>query len=138
MSFQVLEHPADLRVRLEGKDLEGLLSSGAQALSRFFVGGAEVSRKRTKTLSGSYLDSEELLVAVLNDLIFEASVSRLVLPWLVDIHLNDGVYQIRAQGAWVDGESLVWEGEVKAATYGGLEVKQLASGGVQADVIFDC
>ena len=138
MSFQVLEHPADLRVRLEGEGVEELLCSGAQALSLFFVGDVEVSPKKSKTLSGSYLDHEELLVSVLNDLIFEASASALVLPHLVHIQLQDGGYEIRAQGDRVDGKNLVWAGEVKAATYGGLEVLRLPSGRLRADVIFDC
>ena len=124
-------------LRLQGVDEKDLLKHVGLALAEYLVGTVNIPPVETKELKGSYLDREELIVSVMNDLIFEASVNGIVLPDMQNIEIRDRFYSITASGAKVDGKTLVWKGEIKAATFGGLEVKTLPDSTLQADIILD-
>lgn len=137
MGYFFLDHPADVMVRLEGIDEKELLKQAGLAVCEYLVGTIDIPENETRELRGNHLDREELIVSVLNDLIFEAAVNAVVLPKLKILKIHDRSYSITAGGAKVDGKKIVWKGEIKAATFGGLDVKTLPDTTLQADIILD-
>lgn len=139
MGYEFLEHPADVMVRLEGKDSEELLTAAAAALADLLVDTTKISLNydEERCFKGEYIDTEELIVSFLNDLIYEASVNKMVLPKIEKIQLKENSYAVTVKGSKVSEKTSPWKCEVKAATFGGLEVKRCSNGSLQAKVILD-
>lgn len=139
MGYKFLDHPADVIVHLEGRDPEELLAAAAAALADLLVGTTKISLSYDKELcfKGEYLDTEELIVSFLNDLIYEASVNKIVLPKIEEIVLKENSYSITVKGSKVGEKTSSWKSDVKAATFGGLEVRRCSNGSLQANVILD-
>ena len=135
--FEVLDHPADVRVRLRGADPADLLASGAAALAHLLVGDADVPARRSVTIDQEVQDLEEGLIVFLNELVYRASVEGAVLPEVITAKLAPPVLQAEVRGCNVEEAGVHLHTEIKAATYSGLEIEEGEGGVLRAEVIFD-
>jgi SHS2 domain-containing protein len=132
--FEVLEHTADLRIKVHGQDLTELFVNAALA----------VAEQQKPDISQQKPTEEWELVAIESP-----DINSLLVDWLNEIlsrsDLNDKVYnnfqieeltedhlQAKIAGQKIDQKQV----EIKAATYHGLEVKKVNEHW-EATVIFD-
>ena len=135
--FEILDHTADVRVRIVGADPADLLVSAARALAFLLSGETESEEESRIEWEGQAQDLEVLLVDVLNELIFLHETKGLVLPRLKVHELNLPRYRIVASGGKPTGSKGGAGVGLKAATYSGLEVVEAGDGTLTAEVIFD-
>lgn len=142
MAFTYIDHTADVAVRLTAPDFEGLLEEASRALRDILLESespAGAPSLRTVALRLQAEDREGLLVDFLNELIFRFDTQRL---------LPAGLGACRLEGkAPIELDTLVkmepfdpqrhaLQTEVKAATFHGLEIREM-EGGLEVDVVFD-
>lgn len=138
MVVRPLDHTADVGFELEAKDLEDLFQAALKGLLEvMFLHPPRGGRKR-KRLVLEAEDLETLLVRFLNELIYLIQTKGFV-PGQAELEVEreDGGYRLRAT-LWGEPfqEGLGFQGEVKSATYHGLEVAQ-KDGVWKARVILD-
>jgi SHS2 domain-containing protein len=133
--FEFIEHPADIGVRIRGKNFPDLLVSGARALEYMLEPVIPAENKpigKNLNIAGT---EEEILIGFLNELLFFATVRNLLFrKFLITIeHLKNGYRaRIGMKGVRISGCLK----EIKSATYHGLAVVKKRKM-LEAVVIFD-
>jgi len=122
LSWRELDHPADVRLEVEAETLESLFRECADAFYSVSLGIPKPDFGRgfpgAVSLKGIEDDLAGLLVAWMNELLFELETARRVfVPMEVRI---DESCCLLATGDWVTAPAA--GGKVKAVTYGGLEL----------------
>ncbi len=136
LPYQLLDHTADIRVRITAATLKELFIKAADAL---FDIAAQPRTPRIKaqtrvTVSLEAAETDELFVAWLNELISLAAVRGLV---FTRFHLNRFSPQgLKALVYGAPVASFEVKTEIKAATFHSLNVSKQKSGWI-AEVIFD-
>lgn len=137
-SFEVIEHTADVGLRVEAAQLDELFATAAQGLFSLIVDNPQaIEPRETVRFELDAEDREGLFVDWLRELIYRFETEQ----WLFckfQIELADGDRRMRAD---CRGERADWsrhqpDNELKAVTYHGLRVAPVPSGW-EAEVIFD-
>lgn len=134
--YEIIEHTADIGIRVKGKDLKELFKSAALAMFDF-IAEPQGPKARHTTEIKIQLESgnvEELFVDWLNELLFLSATKELIFSDFEIKELDKNNLQATASGA--NNRSYRINAEVKAATYHQLKIAQAGSGW-QAEVIFD-
>ena len=133
--YEIIEHTADIGIRIRGKDLRELFVNAARAM--FDI----ISPARHKTslhhkinISVKADNSEELLVDWLNELLSLSAVKGLIFSDFKINKLDENSLEAVVSGGDISGYRI--DKEIKAATYHELRIEKIASGW-QAEVIFD-
>jgi SHS2 domain-containing protein len=134
--YEIFEHTADLGIRVCAGSLDELFADAARGLFGVMVAnveGVKLVQEETFQLPGS--NREELLHDWLSELLYTFYTRRLV---LAEFHVQVGAAGISAtaRGEPLDPRRHEISGEVKAITWHGLKVEQLADGW-RAEVIVD-
>ena len=134
MKYEILEHKADLKIRVFGKDKLGLFSNALLGMSESMK--AEVKKpeekikRRIKVRSG---DLATLLVDFLSEALYLSQVQKEVFSDIIFKKLTNK----ELEGELI-GQKVARLGEdIKAVTYHELEVKQNKDGSWQATILFD-
>ena len=77
MSFEELEHTADVRLRVKASTLEGLFSEAARAMMVVMYGSAEPGPMRRK-IEVRAPDLESLMHAFLSEILYVSEVEDMV------------------------------------------------------------
>jgi SHS2 domain-containing protein len=132
-SHEVLEHTAEVQLRVRGPGLGELLAEAGRALAAVELGeetGVPSSAWRTIVIRSS--DREALLVDWLNELIYLAEAERWI-PVEFEIERADP-HELRMRARGMQLAHL--PSTVKAATHHGLAIRE-TEGSLEADVILD-
>ncbi|NYT07412.1 MAG: archease [Methanomicrobiales archaeon] len=134
MSFEELEHTADVRVRVKAESLEGLFSEAARALMVVMYGSVEPGPMH-RNIEVRAADLESLMHAFLSEVLYLSEVEDMVVSG-AEIRLTEG----RLEGE-VTGEPFS-----PVRHRGGMEVKGISLSGLSVsredhtytlEVIFD-
>ena len=138
--IRMLDHTADVGFELEAPTLEALFDEARQALLMTLFeeppkGGEE---ERLVRLSGP--DRETLLVRWINELVFFVQEESFV-PTGAELRIREDSekalsLEARLLGVPLDLEGHGWQGEIKSATFHGLDVRR-GREGWQTRVILD-
>ena len=137
----MLDHTADVGFKVaEALALEDLFDESRRALLMTVFEKPPEKGKKERPVRLSAPDLETLLVRWINELVFFIQDDGFV-PVRAEIQVreaDDGGFSLegRLTGAPLDLEGYGWQGEIKSATFHGLNVTQ-ASEGWQAQVILD-
>jgi SHS2 domain-containing protein len=139
VTYELIEHTADIGIRVKGKDLKELFQNTALAMfdimaeksSQFAVRSSELKNITIKQKADNL---EELFVNWLNELLSLSSAKELIFSDFKINKLDENNLDIIAIGE--DIKNYKVNTEVKAATYHQLKIGQTKSGW-QAEVIFD-
>jgi len=136
MGYELVDHTADLGIRVWADDVKGLFKEAALALFDIITDLTKVEAhlKREIAVQGSGL--EELLVAWLNELLYLHEVERLLLCDFSIAEINAGTVTGLAKGEVFDKGRHALKTEIKAVTYHQLEVCE-QEGRWQAQIILD-
>ena len=137
----MLDHTADVGFKVaEALALEDLFGESRRALLMTVFEEPPEKGKEERPVRLSAPDLETLLVRWINELVFFIQDDGFV-PVRAEIQVreaDDGGFSLegRLTGAPLDLEGYGWQGEIKSATFHGLNVTQ-ASEGWQAQMILD-
>ncbi len=134
--YEVIEHTADIRIRVRGRSLPELFCNAARALFDIIAepSGESASANRIFKVRVEAQSRDELLVNWLNELLFLSATHERI---FTDFHIHE--IDDHALSATVTGgpfTSFRLKTEVKAATYHGLAIEELP-GAFKAEIVFD-
>lgn len=131
--FEILEHKADLKIRVKGKTLSELFNNAAFALAVSQKGDENFSNEKIqKEIKIKASDANTLLVDFLNELLYLSDTEELVFPEIEFKKINEKGLEAVASGYKYDNLKI----EIKAATFHGLEIKKEKEK-FSAEIIFD-
>ncbi len=134
--YELFEHTADLGLRVQAPDLEGLFAEAGLGLFSVIVDNLdEVRATRTIDIRIEGRDRVYLLFDWLHELLVTFDTRQLVLRQF-HVRLRADGLDAQARGEELDPDRHLLLHEVKAITYHGLKLEQTASGW-QAEVIVD-
>ena len=138
-NYEVIEHTADIGIRVSGKTKEDIFTNAAYAMFDIMVAFKVIDSKSPKlqhSLTIEGVDTKELLVCFLNELIY-LFVSKEFLPAKFKIvKMNNQCLTALVSGKKLNSKYHRLKAEIKAATYHNLKVEKTEAG-YQAEVIFD-
>ena len=136
MSFELLEHPADIGFRARGATLEELFASCACALVSIILDPSVIRPIESVSIPGAGGDLESLLVNWLNEVLYQVDGRRLALAEFAVAQVSETHVECIAKGEPRDHKRHPSRFDVKAVTYHQLNVEQAADDWV-ADVYVD-
>ncbi len=132
--YEILEHKADLKIRIFGKDKKELFFNALLAMSESTK--AETSKPEKKVKRKIEIKSGDLatlLVDFLSEALYLSQVQKEVFSDIIIKKFTDK----ELEGV-ITGQKIERFGEdIKAVTYHQLEVKQNKDGSWQATILFD-
>lgn len=138
--IRMMDHTADIGFELEAPSLEGLFEEARRALLMVVLENPPERGRGEKEIQLSGPDLETLLVRWLNELIYLLQDLRFVsLRSRIEIREIRGTgfaLEANLAGAPLEPEEQGYAGEIKSATFHGLEVRG-GNGGWHARVILD-
>lgn len=134
--FEVLEHTADLGLRVRAADRDELFAEAARALfSILVVNLGDVRGVQIKTFNIEGENDDYLLFDWLAELLYTFDTEHVLLSQF-DVQVTDDEVRATCRGEPIDTSRHDLDHEVKAITYHGLRVEQVADGWL-AEVIVD-
>jgi len=135
-AYELIEHTADIGIRVKGKDLKALFKNSASAMFDIIAEKKESPViKQTKIKIEQKADNlEELLVNWLNELLSLSATKELIFSEFRINKIDKNTLQAVVIGE--DIKNYRVNTEVKAATYHQLKLEE-AKTGWRAEVIFD-
>lgn len=134
--YEVLEHPADLKIRVWGEDLSDVFINAAKAMAReqadFRDDGFSVVEGAWDEISVSAENKEELLVVWLSEILSLAEINKKLYTDFLIIGFSEKSIQAKIAGL----KNVAKKTEIKAVTFSGLELKK-ANNNWQAEILFD-
>lgn len=140
-----MNHTADLRIEILGKDEEELFRNAVDSL--YVLLGLPLRSQSDDGLSADRLeilgqDPEEALVQLLGELLYRVTVERRqLIPDTLAVRRGEGAEQgcgVTLVGRWLPlaDESLEGKREIKAVTYHDVQIRESRKG-LSARVVFD-
>lgn len=141
MTYEFLQHTADVKFRASGKTLEELFESSALALvDAMLLDVSTVEEREEVELEAEGGDLEELLFSWLDEVVFQISARTRVFDRFDVERLERSSEPLtvsgRGFGEEADLERHEFETEVKAVSYHGMEVRETGEGW-EAEVVLD-
>lgn len=136
MSFEVLEHTADVGVRVYGGSFAELLKNAALALMSLIADRESVRPDEEVAFEAEAETGEELLIKMLSEILYLHEVRKMVFAD-ADLELTDG-YKLRGRlrGEKTDVSRHELLLDIKAATYHNLKIERV-NDRFMAEIIFD-
>ena len=146
--YKILEHTADIRIRVYGASTRELFSNAAYALFCVIVEDIEtVLEKEKRQISVDPVkkelsdgvksrDLEGLLVRWLSELYYRFEVDGLIFKKFDILEMSEGRLTARVYGERFDAARHRLKTDIKGVTYHGLYIRQ-NKGKWEAEVIFD-
>jgi SHS2 domain-containing protein len=132
--FEILEHTADLKIRVFGRDLAELFVNAALAVAEQQKPDVDQQKpiEEWELVVVKSPDINSLLVDWLNEILSRSDLNRKVYNNFQIEELTENHLQAKIAGQKIDRKQI----EIKAATYHGLEVKKVNEYW-EAIIIFD-
>lgn len=135
IKYEILEHTADLKIKVYGQDLTELFTNAVRALAeQQMVEGSERSACDVETIELAAKDLESLLFSWLAEIIYRSDANDKIYDRVEINNLSTKPVYLRA----VIGGCIVTQKkmDIKAVTYHNLKINQTATG-YEATIVFD-
>jgi SHS2 domain-containing protein len=136
VSFELLDHPADIGFRARGATAAELFGNCARALVSIVLDPAEIRPLESIDVTGEGGDRESLLVNWLNEVLYYVDGRRMALGDFEIAHIDDTRVECTALGEPRDRDRHPSRLSVKAVTYHQLKLEHTGEGWV-AEVFVD-
>lgn len=133
--FEILEHRADLRIKIFGQDLAELFVNAGLAITEqqsLEVKNQSLEKEEWESVEINSPDLNSLLVDWLNEILSRSDLNHKIYFNFKIEELSEKHCQAKMAGQKVEQKQI----DIKAATYHGLEVKKV-NNHWQAIIIFD-
>ncbi len=132
MPYTVIDHTADIGLRITGSSMSDLFLEAARAL--VIESGAEAaSSEKTVMIDVNGYDYEDLLVLFLNELLFEIQTRDFRVSGFNMISFLKSNIRVTVKGTY---SAKPLKNNIKAATYHNLDIVRKRSG-YETSIIFD-
>ena len=135
--YELIEHTADLGIRVFGADPAALFRNAARALVDLHTDLAAVTSREARRVTAEGVDPPDLLRHWLTELHFLYETERLLLPDVAVVELTDTRVVADCGGERLDPPRHEARGEIKAVTAHGLAIWEEEDGSLVAEVILD-
>lgn len=137
MGYRVIDHKADIKIKVKGKKLNELFSEAMSGLLYIAIKRKkrEIKGFEKKKLSIEGFDMEDLLVRFLNELIYLISAKKIPLK-IEKMKLSEKNLEAEILIAPFKEEWFEVKTELKAATYHNLKIEKMKDGFLTR-VVFD-
>jgi len=132
--YEIIEHTADIGIRVKAADLKGIFEKSARAMFELIAEKKKKGLKKTVKIELEDDNLEELFVSWLNELLSLSAVKELIFSGFKIENLGNNNLSAKVEGSPVSNYKV--HKEIKAATYHELSLREISSGW-QAEVIFD-
>ena len=132
MKYEILEHKADLRIRVFGKTKEELFQNALLAMAESQK-AENLGRKTKRKIKVNSVDLNSLLVDFLSEALYRSQVNKEVYNNMKFKKFSD----IEIEGQLLGQKVERFEEDIKAATYHNLDIQQSKEGIWEATVLFD-
>jgi len=130
--YEELDHTADWKIRVWGKDYADLFRNAALAMYAMMGKKVRTGPEVTREVDVDAVDYPSLMVAWLNELLFHSEVNEEIYDDVEILAISPEGLRARVRG-FVGKTEL---SKIKAATYHDLEIRE-TNKGVEATVVFD-
>ena len=134
--FELIEHPADVGIRVYGRDLAALFAHAALGLCSLITDTDTVLERESRSVEVAAPDRESLLVAWLSEVLWLIETEDLLFARFTIESLSDTALAALAHGEPADPQRHPYRGVIKAVTYHQLGLRQEA-GTWSTNIIFD-
>lgn len=133
--YEILDHTADMLLRIRGRDLRALFANALGALYAILGRLVAGPPAQPRLIRLTAANREELLHDWLAEALYYFEVRHEVLRDVRFIELTDTAVVAEAFGAAIDMDRCVFDREIKAVTYHELAIRQEGDGLVATVVI---
>ncbi len=133
-NYDLIEHTADIGIRVKGQDLKDLFKNTALAMFDIIAERKKAEKQRDLKIEQQADNLEELFINWLNELLSLSATKEVIFSDFRINKLDENNLQAVAVGD--DVKNYKVNVEIKAATYHALKLER-SSAGWQAEVIFD-
>ncbi len=142
MKYKILEHRADIKIKVLGKTLEELYKNAVWAMAEILSKDLKNKTKDLtlkKNLITKSADKEILLVDFLNDVLGESQINQAIYPEARFIDFQpEGIQGVSYLKTEINGYGIErFDEDIKAVTYHDLDIKQNKTGVWEAIILFD-
>ena len=142
MKYKILEHKADIKIKVFGKTLEGLFKNAVWAMASILVKSLKFkvkSLRLKKIITTKSINEEVLLVDFLNDILGESQINQAIYPEIRLIDFQpEGLQGMAYLKAEISGYKIGrFDEDIKAVTYHDLSIRQNENGVWEATILFD-
>jgi SHS2 domain-containing protein len=134
MPYEIVEHMADVKVRVWGKTLEEVFRSALEGMNSIMApsveGGGEGAEREIEVDSS---DRSSLLVDFLNEVLSLSQINKEV---YTDVTFGECT-ETHVQATLVGTEVEEFDEDIKAVTYHTAELKESEEYGLEATLVFD-
>ncbi len=134
--YEQFPHTADIGVRVYGKDLKELFENAAFSMFDIIADLEGLKSSFTQDFELEAQNSEELLVAWLDELLYNFYTKSIIFFKFDIVELAENRLKARAYGRSVGENRNRLKAEIKAATYHNLKINKTAEG-YAVEIIFD-
>lgn len=138
VSYEILDHTADVRVRAFGDDMAGLLRSAVHAIASLIAAVDSVLSTEAVTVEATGETPEELLVHLLSEVLYVHYTRRIVFRG-AEVEVPDkavlrALCTLRGEAYDPGRHELAYD--IKAVTYHDLKIER-AGDRLTAEIVFD-
>jgi SHS2 domain-containing protein len=139
MKYKILEHKADIKIKVYGKNLEDIFKNAALAMAQILKHGPiqnerKLIQKKEKIKIKS-IDRETLLADFLNEILAKSQITKNIyyVSYIMYRKLKEEV-KLEAEIVSLPVEN--FDEDIKAVTYHDLSIKE-KNGNLEATILFD-
>ncbi|WP_419659069.1 hypothetical protein Dvar_79470 [Desulfosarcina variabilis str. Montpellier] len=135
-NYTLLDHTADLRIRITGDSQAALFQNAGLALADLICEANSLTPDETLTIDVEGDDPADLMVNYLRELLYQWSGEEKLIQKVDILVLSDRTLSARIHTTHYNPDQHTILNEIKAVTYHQIAVEPVA-GGWQATVVFD-
>ena len=134
--YTLLDHTADLRIRVFGASMPELFKNAGLALADLICDPDTLAAEETIVVDVEGDDAADLMVNYLRELLYQWTGNDKLIKLVHSVRVSDTALSARIEAARYTGDQHTILHEIKAVTYHQIVVEPV-DGGWQAIVVFD-
>ena len=136
MSYSLIDHTADIAIRVTGSDKKSLFLHCGYALFDLLYETTDLHPTKTITIKANGTPSEDLLINFMRELFFNFAIYKLVLSKIVIDELTEDSITATVSCEELDLERHVLNNDIKAVTYHDVHIENEGDS-LTVTIVFD-
>ena len=136
MNFEILDHTADVCVRVSAKSFQKLLENAAKAMMNLIANTDLIRPTKSISINVNGENQEELLVKWLQEILYRMEVKKMLFKDFKITRFAENKVSGGAFGEKIDLKKHILLHQIKGVTHHNLKIKK-ARDKLTADIVFD-
>ena len=136
MPYEILDHTADICIRVTGESMRGLIRNASLAMMDQITDRDKVEGSISESIEVSGDTKEEILVRLLSEILYLHETNRIVFKDARVVMHNETKLAAELTGEKYEPSKHELLNDIKAVTYHGLKVSKV-NDKFTADIVFD-